>query len=301
MLTIFTPTYNRLYTIKKLYESLVAQSDKDFEWLVVDDGSQDGTQAYFDAIASEGNGFEIRYYRTPNGGKHRAINSGAQKARGEWFFIVDSDDALTPDAVETVKRFIADLPSDEHYAGVAACRGNENGKMIGTTFDSTLPYVDCTSARREAHGMTGDKAEVVRTELLKKYPFPEYEGERFCPEAVFWVKLSSEGYQFRWYSDILYVCEYLPDGLTKNSDGLYFANPYAMLKLGKIWREYYRVTHRYRLRQIKKVFSYYYLFYRGRKDKASIQTIAREIGVSAVTLRLLIAAYRLKGLRGASN
>ena len=104
MLTIFTPTYNRAYILPKLYESLREQSCHDLEWIIIDDGSTDDTRLLVEGWIGASNPFPIRYHRQPNGGKHRAINRGVELARGDFFFIVDSDDRLPSDAVETVVR-----------------------------------------------------------------------------------------------------------------------------------------------------------------------------------------------------
>ena len=101
-ITVFTPTYNRAYILENLYRSLQRQSFTDFEWLVVDDGSSDGTKALFERWQQEDNPFPIRYCYKENGGKCRAINYGLKLAQGELFFTVDSDDYLTDDALEKV-------------------------------------------------------------------------------------------------------------------------------------------------------------------------------------------------------
>lgn len=102
MITIFTPTYNRAYRLPNLYKSLQEQTCKDFEWLVVDDGSTDNTSKLFEQWQAEENSFPIRYFKQPNGGKHRAINRGVKEAKGELFFIVDSDDTLSSNAIRIV-------------------------------------------------------------------------------------------------------------------------------------------------------------------------------------------------------
>ena len=104
MITVFTPTYNRAYIIPKLYESLKRQTVKDFEWLVVDDGSTDNTSELLAEWTKE-NDFPVRYIWQPNGGKPRAITKALAEAKGEWFFIVDSDDFISDDAIETIIRY----------------------------------------------------------------------------------------------------------------------------------------------------------------------------------------------------
>ena len=108
--TVFTPTYNRAYIISELYESLKKQDFTDFEWLVIDDGSEDHTEDLFKQWQNEYNDFPIRYYKVNNGGKHRAINKATELAKGELFFIVDSDDKLVSDALEKIVSWEEGLP-----------------------------------------------------------------------------------------------------------------------------------------------------------------------------------------------
>src|SRR5688572_23550113 len=100
--TVFTPTHNRAHTLQRVYDSLRGQTFRDFEWLIVDDGSKDGTDRLAAAWARSAD-FEIRYRRQPNRGKHVAFNAGVRDARGELFLPLDSDDACVPRALE---RFI---------------------------------------------------------------------------------------------------------------------------------------------------------------------------------------------------
>lgn len=117
MVTVFTPTYNRLYKIDKLYQSLKRQSCNDFEWIVVDDGSNDGTKEYFEKVIDNGDPFKIRYFNKENGGKHRAINLGVSQAKGNLFFIVDSDDYLIDNAIEMILEWEAGLDKSHKWGG----------------------------------------------------------------------------------------------------------------------------------------------------------------------------------------
>lgn len=224
-ITVFTPTYNRAHTLPHLYESLQKQTFQDFEWLIVDDGSIDNTENLVADWCCQENNFLIRYYKQTNGGKHRAINRGVALSKTELFFIVDSDDRLTEDALETILQQVDSIPSDmiSQFAGVCGCRGYSESVLIGTTFDGQV--IDCTSLNRSRHGITGDKAEVFFTHILKKYPFPEYEGEKFVTECVVWDTIAEAGYVLRYFNQIIYLCKYLEDGLTHQGLDLYYRNP----------------------------------------------------------------------------
>ena len=222
MLTIFTPTYNRAYILTQLYESLCRQTCKEFEWLVVDDGSGDNTEELVKSFI-EKDLITIRYYKQPNGGKHRAINTGVKLAQGELFFIVDSDDYLTDDAVEWIKSEYETIRNDDRFAGLSGCRQTLNGERIG----GALPFErrDCNMLDlRLKYGVSGDMAEVYITNILREYPFIEIDGEKFCPEALVWNRIARR-YMIRWVNRGIYVCQYLPDGLTAHITRIRMKSP----------------------------------------------------------------------------
>ena len=233
MISVFTPTYNRGSLISRVYESLERQTNKDFEWIIVDDGSTDDTEnivAAFQEMAT----FPIAYKKKCNEGKHVAINVGSTMANGEWFFIVDSDDTLTPDAIEKIEFYCDEIKYDTSFSGVVGLRRNAKGEAWtkwysgGGTTENVVSdkYLDATCLEyRYKYRIQGDRAEVVRTELLKKYPFPQYDNEKFLVESYLWLSLAKDGYKFRWFNDVIYITEYLEDGLTQNISKHYRNSP----------------------------------------------------------------------------
>lgn len=215
-ITVFTPTYNRAYTLPALYESLQQQTDTDFEWLVVDDGSTDDTESLFRQWVTEENNFTIKYMKTTNGGKQRAVNVGVENASGCYFWIVDSDDILVPDSVKISSKWLRTIDDKDDFAGVSGTIATKDGQLMGETFDRE--YVDATSLERDKYNIKGDKSEIFRTALLKKFPFPSFDGEKFVPEALVWNRIASAGYKLRWFNETVYVAEYLPDGYSRNVD-----------------------------------------------------------------------------------
>lgn len=214
MITVFTPTYNRAYCIENLYRSLLRQTDRDFEWVVVDDGSTDDTEALISSFMAE-NEIRIVYVKQANGGKHTAINRGIELANGELFIIVDSDDYLTDDAVAVIKRVSKPIADNDSYAGVIGLRKHQDGTLISSGMMSDS--VDATTLHlRYVHAIKGDLAEVVKTEVLRRYKFPVFSGERFSPEALVWNRIANDGLKFRLVNKAIYCCEYLQDGLTAN-------------------------------------------------------------------------------------
>lgn len=212
--TIFTPTYNREYTLPKLYEDLKKQTYKDFEWLIVDDGSTDNTEELILNFQKE-NILNIRYIKKKNGGKHTAINVGVKEAHGEFFFIVDSDDGLMPNSMDLVIQEWNKIDNKEEFCGVVGlCSKMEDGKTLGTE----IPKEHLISHFAQLYykfGVKGDKTIVFLTDILKQYPFPEREGIKFLPESVVWYEISKY-YKVICINEPMIIREYLEDGLTKN-------------------------------------------------------------------------------------
>ena len=224
LITVFTPLYNRKELLPRLYESLTKQTCRDFEWLICDDCSSDGSYELAQELAQKEDRFPIRVVRTAhNGGKHRAINLGAVMAEGFLFFIVDSDDLLTANAVERILAWENTIRQEPSFAGIGFPRADLSGKLIGTTFSED--FCDCTALERSTNGISGDKAEIFYTAVILKYPFPEFEGENFLTEAVVWDRIARDGLKLRWINEIIYLCEYQPDGLSANWARLLVRNP----------------------------------------------------------------------------
>ncbi len=223
-ITIFTPTYNRAHLLPRLYRSLLGQDDSRFEWIVVDDGSQDNTHSLVESWARTTGLFPIRFFRLEHGGKQRAINYGVGKASFPLFFIVDSDDYLRTDAVRKVLVWSEPIFDIPYVAGVSGARGNKDFDYLSSPPDFKDDFIEVSNLDRNRYKLGADMAEVYKTEVLKKYPFPVWPGETFTPENVVWDQMALEGYRLRWYKDIIYICEYLEDGLTRGGIRLYLDN-----------------------------------------------------------------------------
>lgn len=187
--TVFTPTYNRAYCLGDLYKSLVEQTFKDFEWLIVDDGSTDNTEELVENWIREGS-LRIRFIKQANGGKHRAINAGVAQAEGYFFFIVDSDDTLLPDALSVFFQEWSSIALErrKEYQGVTCVCVDGDGKIIGGNLPAER--IHCRSYElRYKMLYSGDMSGFIVTDVLKRFPFPEFPGEKFVGEAVVWLRI----------------------------------------------------------------------------------------------------------------
>lgn len=188
--TVFTPSYNRAHTLFRLADSLEAQSFRAFEWLIVDDGSTDGTSALVDNLR-ERLTVSVQYHYKPNGGKHSASNFALPLARGKFFYTVDSDDALTPDALSTLNCAWLEIPDEDRdtFAGVVALCADQQGNVVGETFPSDP--MDTNSAELSfRYGIVGEKSGFIRTDIMRSHPFPETHFRTYLPEGRIWLEIA---------------------------------------------------------------------------------------------------------------
>lgn len=219
-ITIHTASYNRAYILGKAYASLKAQTCKDFEWIISDDGSTDDTEALVKGWQAQDNGFNIIYSKLPHVGFPRALNDGIRLANTEWFMMLDSDDYLLPEAVETIIPWVEEIEHLDMMAGIGVTRCYPDGSYMKEQtplIDSSVGYVDASNSDRAKYGLDMDCFEVNRTALLRQYPFQFWPTEEYAPPALNYNAMSLDGWKWRWRTGKLYVCEYLTDGLTKSN------------------------------------------------------------------------------------
>lgn len=223
MITVLTPTFNRGGGLQSLWDSLQKQTVKEFEWLVVDDGSTDGTKNLITQL-QEKSDFPIRYIYKNNGGKHTALNVGIQTICSELIFIVDSDDCVTDDAVESILKIHKKYRSQNNICGYAFLRAFPDGKVNGKKFDVDEKIGSYIDVRVNGDDTGADKAEVFKTHCLKEFPFPEYPNEKFLGEDLVWVRMARK-YEMVHINKAIYVGNYLEDGLTNNRRKHNIASP----------------------------------------------------------------------------
>ncbi|MBW4764108.1 glycosyltransferase family 2 protein [Prevotella salivae] len=230
LVTIVTPTYNRADKLPWLYESLCNQTSKDFIWLCIDDGSTDNTQdlisTYIHEQKNSESPFSIQYLKKENGGKHSALNVAFRKVQTELLFIVDSDDVLIPDAINTISEDWKQTHNREKLCGIGYLRGYSADQRIGDAYTQNFVISNFITERYNK-GVDGDKAEVWVTEKLRDFQYPEVKGERFISESVAWIWLAKQ-YDMLFVNKIIYITEYLVGGLSDSGRALRFKCPHLM-------------------------------------------------------------------------
>lgn len=219
MLTVFTPAYNRAAYLNRLYDSLIRQESKDFEWLIVDDGSTDNTSQTVQSFMEQRK-LEIRYVRKENGGKHTAYNEALQHARGAWFLCVDADDQLAENAVALLTRAIKTVSAG---TAIAAYKTDMDGKRLSDPFPAGVDTCKISDLALRL-GCRGEFTFVFPTDIARKYPFPVFPGEKFVGESVVYDRLEREC-PVHLLGEVITECEYLGDGYSMNFGALMGRNP----------------------------------------------------------------------------
>lgn len=224
-LTIFTPVYNRAEKLKMTYDSLVRQSNKNFIWLIIDDGSTDEVYKSVDEWKKEGK-IDIQFYRKENGGKHTAFNYALEVIKTELVFIsLDSDDYLEPDAVE----FILNTYNDEYK--IMATLWNDSKNANVKKFD-VKKVKELTLAEAYSRNLVNAELNYIfRTDYLAQYSYPVFKNENFFTEAYIFYQMDEK---VLWTDKVVRRGEYLSDGLTSNVISLFYNNPNSWYLYNKI-------------------------------------------------------------------
>ncbi len=233
MITVITPTYNRAHLLPDLYRSLCEQSCHAFDWLIVDDGSTDGTRELVYQWKKENRAFLINYLWKENDGKNRSINKGVLLIKTPFTMILDSDDLLTDDAIAFLSKAAKDIIDDNDIAGIAALRGKSANIPLQEPSFPPGQFVLANNLERVNYRLERDACEVYKTDLLRKHPFMVWPRETFVPEEIIWNTLALEGLCLRWYNKVTCIVRYQVDGLSANSLKLQQRNPMGYASLFK--------------------------------------------------------------------
>jgi glycosyltransferase involved in cell wall biosynthesis len=248
--TIFTATYKGEHLLPILFNSLMQQSNKNFEWILVNDGSPDNTDDVVKGMQEKAN-FPFHYYKKDqNGGKTTAVNLAIQLAKGDMWLMVDHDDYLSNDAIAIINQYYPKIRDDANLCSVTFLRHHNNGKPIGTQKNPDNIITDFCSYRT-IFKIKGDRAEVVKTEYFRKFcPIPTFENENNCLDGYIWLMLAKEyNALFIENKEPIYYCEYLPSG--RSSVGFYKTpqgdmigwNLLASMKQTNVWQKMKAYIH----------------------------------------------------------
>ncbi len=212
--TVFTPTFNRRHLLNRVYESLCAQTFKDFEWIIIDDGSEDHTDSLVSHYIGEGN-LDIKYKKIKNGGKVNAINLGLDMAKGYFFLVFDSDDWCTPNALDSFVQHWLKLDRPNDYCAMSCLKSYQDGSIVGEKYTDYLEVLGSYVDRFNA-SVKGDKWECIRTDIHKKFKYDLFAGEKYQAPEYSWLLMGSE-YKTLFIDEVFSIVEYQDEGISKNN------------------------------------------------------------------------------------
>ena len=222
MITVFTPTYNRANKLQRLYQSLREQTNYNFEWLIIDDGSSDNTEQVVESFIEKESQFLIRYFKKKNGGKYTAHNEGVKKANGDLFLCVDSDDYIEETAIDELLKCWHGI-KEESCTGVIALKKDQNNKILSESFPENVERCKKIDLEQK-YKCKGEFTLVFKTTILKQYLYPLIEGEKFMGESIVYDQVDQIG-EMCLLNKVITVCKYCDDGYTHNFMKVVLNNP----------------------------------------------------------------------------
>ena len=205
-ITIITPVYNRLLTIQRTINSVLNQDFKDFEYIIVDDGSIscESIDDLIDKLFEKAT-FPVLFIKKANGGVHTARNVGIDASRGELILFLDSDDEITSNCLSVLHKKWTDVPKNSMYREIVAQCMDENGNRIGLPFPPNINKVSHKRACKMCRKTRGEHVSLQLSSVLKENKFPEFEGVSFITENALWTKLENEGYRSWYINDMVRI------------------------------------------------------------------------------------------------
>ena len=246
-MTVFTPTYNRADLLQRCFESMKRQTNQNFIWMVIDDGSSDGTQAAVRQWQQEPLGFELQYFYKENGGLHTAYNLAIANITTPLCVCIDSDDFMPDDAVERILDFWQKNGSTA-VAGIVGLDYTTDGQLIGDLLpqQKTVNLIDLLVGKYPLKN--GDRTNVVRTVLYRKYaPMQVFSGEKNFNPHYLHLQISRE-YDFLVLNENLRFVEYQPDGMTHSIWKQYYNSPNSFVQLRKLYLSFPGTSAAFRFR-----------------------------------------------------
>jgi len=223
-LTVFTPTFNRAYCLNQCYESLILQTNQDFIWLIIDDGSTDNTNEIVMSWINEQK-ISIKYHHQKNKGMHGGHNAAYKLIETELNVCIDSDDFMPKTAVDNILKCWESTKDKKGIAGIIGLDSYKNGEIIGQKIPENLNTTTLEDLHNK-HKVHGDKKLVLRTDIVKKFSpyYPLYPDERFVPLGTLYLLIDKQ-YQLKCLNKVLCIVEYMEDGSSRNIIKQYRKHP----------------------------------------------------------------------------
>lgn len=246
-LTVFTPTYNRAGLLTRCYKSMCKQTNKNFIWLIIDDGSVDDTKTLAQKWVTETTDFEVKYIYKENGGLHTAYNKAIENINTELCVCIDSDDFMPDNAVEEILDFWQKYGSDE-YAGIVGLDYDMQGNVLGDLLPNkkSVNLIDLLTGKYKIDNR--DRTNVVRTALYKEVaPMQGFPGEKnFNPHYMH--LLISQKYDFLVFNENLRFVDYQVTGMDNSMINQYKSSPNSFAEIRKLYLSFEDTSFVFKMR-----------------------------------------------------
>lgn len=247
ILTVFTPAYNRADLLTRCYESMCKQTNKNFLWMIVDDGSTDNTREISESWVQNTKDFQVIYIYKENGGLHTAYNTAIANIDTELCVCIDSDDFMPDNAVGLILDFWKKNGSDK-YAGIVGLDFDMDGNVIG----DMLPDIKSVNLIGLFTGkyniVNGDRTNVVRTELYKKYaPMKVFKGEKNFNPHYMHLQISEE-YDFLVLNENLRFVDYQETGMSNSMLKQYRSSPNSFAEIRKLYLSFKDTSLKFKIK-----------------------------------------------------
>ena len=288
LLTVFTPAYNRADLLVRCYDSMKRQTCKDFIWMIIDDGSTDGTQELVKQLISKESDFTIEYYYKENGGLHTAYNEAIAHISTELCVCIDSDDFMPDDAVKKITSFWKENGSN-NVAGIVGLDYDLDDNIIGDPLPNqkTVNLINLLVGKYPIHN--GDRTNVVRTELYKKFaPMKVFPGEKNFNPHYMHLQISQQ-YDFLVLNENLRYVEYQPTGMSNSMLKQYRNSPNSFAEIRKLYLSFPDTSFKFKLRHSIHLVSSCILA--GKPWKAIKDSPCKMITIMAIPCGVVLAIY----------
>lgn len=293
-LTVFTPAYNRADLLPRCFESMKRQTNKNFIWMIIDDGSTDNTLELIQGWMAQPLDFPVVCYHKENGGLHTAYNEAIAHIETELCVCIDSDDFMPDDAVEKILRFWEEHGSDR-VAGVVGLDYDLEGNMIGDPLpcQETVNLIDLLVGKYPIRN--GDRTNVIRTELYKKYaPMQVFPGEKNFNPHYMHLQISME-YDFLVLNENLRFVDYQPGGMSDSMWRQYRNSPRSFAETRKLYLSFPDTGFKFRFRQCIHYVSSSII---ARNGRFLTQSPAKLLTVLAIPFGIVLAGLTYYKTRG---
>ena len=288
LLTVFTPAYNRADLLVRCYDSMKRQTCKDFIWMIIDDGSTDGTQELVKQWISKESDFTIEYYYKENGGLHTDYNEAIAHISTELCVCIDSDDFMPDDAVKKITSFWKENGSN-NVAGIVGLDYDLDDNIIGDPLPNqkTVNLINLLVGKYPIHN--GDRTNVVRTELYKKFaPMKVFPGEKNFNPHYMHLQISQQ-YDFLVLNENLRYVEYQPTGMSNSMLKQYRNSPNSFAEIRKLYLSFPDTSFKFKLRHSIHLVSSCILA--GKPWKAIKDSPCKMITIMAIPCGVVLAIY----------